>query len=126
MKCVQIQQSRAKSKFQECIFIKVNSLIKDSIALNSQMVNSPWKSNELPPSGETDSGIRPTVKNLGDTHIAMRLERYTPSLCVPSKSQMILKLLLKQGPLMNTCVPPSIVPTDGNTTRFPVSKKAEE
>ena len=55
-------------------FIKVNSLIKHGFALNSQMVNSPWKSNELLPSGETDSGIRPTVKNLGDTHIAMRLE----------------------------------------------------
>ena len=27
---------------------------------------------------------------------------------------------------MNTCVPPSIVPTAGNTTRFPVLKKAEE
>ena len=90
------------------------------------MVNSPWKSNELPPSGETDSGTRPTVKNLGDTHIAMKLERYTPSLRVPLKSQMIPRLLLKHGPLMNSCVPPSIVPTDGNTTRFPVLKKAEE
>ena len=89
-----------------------------------RIVNVAWKSNVTPPSTDTNNGILPTVKSAGVTQTADLLFTRVPGTSTSRNLQMMTSFVpLKQGPDMNSWVPPNMVPTSGNKDTAPARKR---
>ena len=84
-----------------------------------RIVNVAWKSNVTPRSTDTNNGILPTMKSAGVTQTADLSFTRVPGTSTSLNLQMTSLVSLKQGPDMNTWVPPNMVPTNGNRDTEP-------